>query len=255
MRLNRPTLTRPGGVSLLAVLAVMIAVGVSYAAIPGDGGVIHSCYKSGAGDLRVIDVQAGEECRRNETALSFNQTGPQGPQGPQGAEGPQGPQGPEGQTGPEGPKGDKGDTGSPGAPGAPGAPGPPGPAGGASTATFAGTAFKELDAGVFVKVLSKQLPEGSWAVTGTVNTTLADGSYDSDRTLSVECQLRNGNGFIGGADVRQSIPEGQFARESLSMNGGAQVPPGGGEVSLWCRSQFGENANAQMMMIKVGGFS
>jgi hypothetical protein len=42
------------------------------------------------------------------------------------------------------------------------------------------------------------------------------------------------------------------------MNGGAQVPAGGGDVSLWCSSQFGSNERveyAQMMLVQVGGFS
>ncbi len=43
------------------------------------------------------------------------------------------------------------------------------------------------------------------------------------------------------------------------MNGGTQLAgPGGGTVSLWCRSQFGPNEsvdNSQMMFIQVGGFS
>ena len=45
------------------------------------------------------------------------------------------------------------------------------------------------------------------------------------------------------------------------MNGGALVPAGGGEVSLWCNSQIGGGSEgegveyAQMMMIQVGGFS
>jgi hypothetical protein len=44
---------------------------------------------------------------------------------------------------------------------------------------------------------------------------------------------------------------------SLALNGGAQVPAGGGEVSLWCNSQGGWNKieNSQMMMIRLDGFS
>jgi hypothetical protein len=44
---------------------------------------------------------------------------------------------------------------------------------------------------------------------------------------------------------------------SLTMNGGAQVPSGGGEVSLWCNSQGGAHVieNSQMMMIRLDAFS
>jgi hypothetical protein len=46
------------------------------------------------------------------------------------------------------------------------------------------------------------------------------------------------------------------AARSLSMNGGAQVPAGGGEVSMWCHGQAASAvAHAQMMMLQVGGFS
>ncbi len=53
-------------------------------------GVIHSCRKNNTGDLRVIDIDAGQTCAGNETALNWNQTGPQGPAGPQGPPGPAG---------------------------------------------------------------------------------------------------------------------------------------------------------------------
>jgi len=46
------------------------------------------------------------------------------------------------------------------------------------------------------------------------------------------------------------------------MNGGAQVPAGGGEVSLWCQAQGLDNlqfsefvSGSQMMMIRLDGFS
>lgn len=71
------------------------------ASIPDAGGVIHGCYKTGAGDLRVID-SAGTTCKNNETALNWSQTGPRGATGPQGPAGLQGPAGPQGPPGPQG---------------------------------------------------------------------------------------------------------------------------------------------------------
>jgi hypothetical protein len=64
------------------VCSVLVAVvGVSAAALPKDvGGVIHGCYALSTGALRVIDP-AKEACRRPETAISWNRTGPQGPKG------------------------------------------------------------------------------------------------------------------------------------------------------------------------------
>jgi len=57
--------------------------------------------------LRVIDNSTAQ-CKSNETALNFNQTGPQGIQGLQGPAGPAGPQGPQGETGATGPAGASG---------------------------------------------------------------------------------------------------------------------------------------------------
>jgi hypothetical protein len=41
------------------------------------------------------------------------------------------------------------------------------------------------------------------------------------------------------------------------MNGGAQVPAGGGEVSVWCHGQSNSDDvdSSQMMMIRLDGFS
>ena len=45
-------------------------------------------------------------------------------------------------------------------------------------------------------------------------------------------------------------------KRSLSMTGGGQVPAGGGEVSLWCNSQYEDTlTGAQLMMLQAGGFS
>jgi len=59
-------------------LTLVIGGGITYAAIPGPGGVINACYKS-SGVLRVID--SDKSCGARETAISWNQTGPQGPPG------------------------------------------------------------------------------------------------------------------------------------------------------------------------------
>jgi len=76
---------------LVAVLVVgsLGLAGVAYAAIPGPDGVIHGCYQTIKGSLRVIDSSAS--CSAGETPLTWNQTGPQGVQGIQGPAGPAGP--------------------------------------------------------------------------------------------------------------------------------------------------------------------
>ena len=109
-----------------AVLAV--SVGVAYAAIPGSSGVINGCYSGGQGQLRVIDTDSGEQCKKNETALSWNQQGAQGipgPIGPQGLQGVPGQQGETGATGATGATGPQGPAGEPGEDGTDGADGTP----------------------------------------------------------------------------------------------------------------------------------
>ena len=115
-RLGRRTL-----VTGAACFALLVAGGsVALATIPGSGGAISGCYGK-TGDLRVIDAPSAS-CKSTETALTWNQTGPQGPQGVTG------PQGPKGDQGAQGPQGPKGATGPAGPPGPAGAQGPPGAA-------------------------------------------------------------------------------------------------------------------------------
>ena len=89
--------------ALGAVLtAIVVGGGVAYA-IPDQNGVIHGCYKTGDGKLRVVDTDKGESCLQSETSIDWGQTGPQGATGPQGPTGLQGLQGNQGDTGPQGP--------------------------------------------------------------------------------------------------------------------------------------------------------
>ena len=87
---------------------MLVASGVTaFAAIPDSTTkVIQGCYRTSdglltgpKGSLRVIDKQAGENCRTGETTMSWNQQGPKGDPGPQGIQGLQGPQGPAGPAG------------------------------------------------------------------------------------------------------------------------------------------------------------
>lgn len=115
-------------VAVAATVASAAAGGYALAAVPNDG-VIHGCYNSKSGALRVID--SSESCGKSEYSLSWNQEGPQGPAGPTGATGTDGPVGP---AGPEGPAGPVGPTGADGAVGAVGPQGPAGPEGPAGPA-------------------------------------------------------------------------------------------------------------------------
>jgi hypothetical protein len=97
----RAMLVAGGLLAATTVGGVAQAAGVVH--IPGADGVIHACFAD-TGKLRVIDPQT-DTCRREETPLQWNQTGPQGPKG---------------DTGTQGPKGDAGQQGQPGATGAQG---------------------------------------------------------------------------------------------------------------------------------------
>jgi hypothetical protein len=132
-----------GRAGLLSLMLLSLFSTVALASIPGSGGVITGCYLSksdekekedkkekdnSGGQLRVIDL-ATSKCNKNETQLSWNQTGPQGPIGLTGPQGPKGDTGPQGLKGATGPKGDTGPAGKDGAPGKDGAVGPTGPKG------------------------------------------------------------------------------------------------------------------------------
>jgi hypothetical protein len=129
----------------------------------------------------------------------------------------------------------------------------------ASTTTFAGISgpIVLVPASGFVKVMSKTLSPGSWAVVATVNSTAPDVHVGSDLiAVDLVCELRNGSGFMGGATGGGVVPTGGEAKRSLAMNGGAQIAAGGGEVSVWCRSTDRDDVTyGQMMLTRVGGFS
>jgi hypothetical protein len=52
---------------------------VALASIPDANGIIHGCRHDNTGALRVIDTATGQKGVSLETALNWNQTGPQGP--------------------------------------------------------------------------------------------------------------------------------------------------------------------------------
>ena len=78
-------------VGLVVSLAIVVVAAVQ-AAIPDPSGAIHACYRSN-GNLRLVDRAS---CTSSETALTWNQTGPQGPAGAPGPQGPPGIAGPPG---------------------------------------------------------------------------------------------------------------------------------------------------------------
>jgi hypothetical protein len=61
---------------IVAAAALLVSIGgVAYATIPDGNGVISACYDNGSGDLRVIDAEAGDSCRADETPIEWTQKG------------------------------------------------------------------------------------------------------------------------------------------------------------------------------------
>lgn len=78
---------RPSPSLLVALVALVIAIGGVAVAAPGGGGSIQGCYDA-RGQLRVVDT--GAACAAGETPLNWNQQGRDGPAGPAGERGPAG---------------------------------------------------------------------------------------------------------------------------------------------------------------------
>ncbi len=241
---------------VIAAVAVTVAsaaagAGVATAAIPDATQTYTACLLNNVGTLRLIDPSLGAHnpmghCFVWESTVTWNQKGQSGAPGPAG---------PTGATGPPGPTGS---TGATGATGPAGPPGPSGPSGAGVTVTFATGQAPNLQApDTLVQVASKQLDAGSYSVVATANIDAFGKFAGSDAIWDSECELHSGTGIIGGATDRRVIPTLDSVKISLSANGGAQIAAGGGDVSLWCRSQGGASVgvtDAQMMITKIAGF-
>ena len=91
-----------GTIAIVAGGALVMATGAALASIPGSDDVIHGCYNTTTGALRVIDASNNQCTATKETAISWNQLGPRGAQGTPGPTGSPGPTGPAGAAGPKG---------------------------------------------------------------------------------------------------------------------------------------------------------
>ncbi|MDP3900781.1 MAG: hypothetical protein Q8Q38_00345 [bacterium] len=82
------------------VLVLLVAGGGVALATHGNPNELHACYKNNNGQMRFVGNPA--DCLPSETAISWNQTGPQGLPGSDGTDGAPGPAGPQGLPGPSG---------------------------------------------------------------------------------------------------------------------------------------------------------
>ena len=102
----------------------------------------------------------------------------------------------------------------------------------------------------FQKVASKVVPAGIYAVVATATLDVFPGG-DGVIYSSATCELRT-TGFIGGTTDRRTRSGGQRVVRSLTMNGIAELPAGGGEVSVWCNTtEFAEDVSSQMLFIRA----
>jgi hypothetical protein len=203
------TPTRKTAALTAGALFAAVAVGAVYAAIPGAGGVIHGCYKTSHGQLRVID-DTTDGCLPSETALVWSQTGPAGPAGPAGPIGPVGPVGP---IGPAGPAGEDGAS--------------------AAISSHRGTGPVSAPPGAaFTTVVTRAVPEGFYVfVAKAVITT--DTSTGSDCILTYDL----GAGEIEADRSNQSpFNSSVTARTTHNLQRLLQFGTGAATVRLNCRA-------------------
>jgi len=62
--------------SVLALLAV--SAGIAYATIPDASSQYHACVLTAVGQVRIIDHDAGDNCKENEQHVHWSQSGPEG---------------------------------------------------------------------------------------------------------------------------------------------------------------------------------
>jgi hypothetical protein len=94
--------------NVAATMALVLAMsGGAVAATGGfsSGGTLHACVTE-EGAIRLL--KGGRHCKKGQTPIAWNQSGPAGPRGASGSAGAQG------AAGPEGPKGKQGDPGTEG---------------------------------------------------------------------------------------------------------------------------------------------
>ena len=182
-RVNRKLVTTG-----IATSVLLGAGGVAYAAIPGTDGLIHACYDTQSGQVRLVDPATGQPkgCGKTEKAVAWNQQGPAGPTGPAGPAGPAGPQG---------------EAGAQGEPGAQGETGPAGPAGPAGTSKGYAKGVDRADTpeNIDVEVAAISLPAGQFVLTATA---VAEPDSGTSGGVNVLCELYQGAAYLASAAGR-----------------------------------------------------
>jgi len=218
--------------AIIGLAAVIVgAAGLAtaaYAAIPDSQGVIHACYNTNNGAVRVVGSGG---CRNDEAPLTWNQTGPPGLAGAAGAAGPAGPAGPTGAPGAAGTPGAQGPEGPVGPAGPPGATGvlvpqdPPGASGSSAAYSTSSNAIGTTGGWAATPATVNRLtvPAGDYVVwaTGQANQVLGSDNYAT-------CTL-NGNGTV----ATQAMRPNSDTVAGYSMTGTTSFSSGG-TIELDC---------------------
>ena len=202
---------------------------MAFATIP-NGGVIYACYTQSGGTLRVIDASV-RNCKKTETALSWDAEGTPGPQGPVGEQGVTGPAGPAGPTGPQGSQGSQGVQGPQG---------PTGPAGATTHVYWSFTAGEQpLDGSTLVARVFP--PAGTYLVssTGYVQDSFNDAgeqcSLGTSAGVTSQTVQMDTFGILGGINVSARNGAANFSLSNLITIGG------GTSIEVFCQAD--DNAN------------
>jgi hypothetical protein len=123
------------------------------------------------------------------------------------------------------------------------------------TTTVTGIGQGSVSVGdAFTRITGKTVPGGTYAVVGTGNVDTPAGFGGHEIVGDTVCVLRAQSTQIGIGRDRRTTCVDQFATISVSMNGIAQIPAGGAEISLWCRYQGGFAAgDGQIMILRTDG--
>ena len=227
----------------VGVGVAIIGSSVAYAAIPDPGGVIHACYGTLLGNVRVVDTGANQGCLPTENAITWNQTGPQGLPGIPGATGDTGttsPQGDPGDVGPAGPQGAKGDTG-------------PAGQGGASVQQIS-IPRADVPSGNPTDVASLTLPTGgTWLLTATLS------PHNQSNDSLWTCRLNAGGATVDVHSTNTQNGGGPFGQNndiaSMSLDGVTTLDGPNATVTVNCDSGGQSDSdvdNIQFIATRVG---
>ena len=224
-----------------AVIAATVLFGglatSALAQIPDSSGVIHACFHTSNGGIRVVNDAS--ECGTSEEELTWFQTsapglvGDPGPQGETGATGPAGPAGPQGAPGADGADGSDGVDGVDGAQGPAGPPGPAGPAGPQGPPGASGTsdAFVKSVAGKVTidthrtTVAHLDLDLGSYIVSASLKLSQSATTTPTRVSCSLWVGTNRDRGLnrLGPAVGASAMTMSLMVAQDLSAPGGADV--------------------------------